>query len=88
MFSNGFDRDAQARPRRTTGTDMAGTQVSLGDGPPITVRALEKSELDGVVLRCWPDRKTLDRLFAEQGTIRMAAWDGDKNVAQLHSKVM
>jgi hypothetical protein len=63
---------------------MAGTRVLLDDGTPITVRAIQPDELDRIVLRCWPERKTLDRLFAEQGTIGMAAWDGDRNVAQLH----
>jgi len=63
---------------------MAEARVLLRDGTPITVRAITLAELDRIVLRCWPDRRTLDRLFAEQGTIGMAAWDGDKNVAQLH----
>ena len=60
------------------------TRISLRDGTPITVRAIEPTELDRIVLRCWPDRQTLDRLFTAQGTIGMAAWDGDRNVAQLH----
>lgn len=63
---------------------MSEIQVSLRDGTPITVRAIEPPELDRIVLRCWPDREVIDRLFAEQGTIGMAAWEGDKNVAQLH----
>jgi GNAT superfamily N-acetyltransferase len=40
--------------------------------------------LDRVVLRCWPERAALDALFAEQGTIGMAAWEGERNVGQLH----
>jgi GNAT superfamily N-acetyltransferase len=56
----------------------------LRDGTLITVQPILRGELDRIVLRCWPDRKTLERLFAEQGTIGMAAWDGKKNVAQLH----
>ena len=64
--------------------DMPETPVFLRDGTPITVRAIKRSELDRIVLRCWPDRKTLDRLFAEQGTIGVAAWEGDRCVAQLH----
>lgn len=63
---------------------MSKTHVSLGDGTPITIRAVEKAELDHLVLRCWPDRETVDRLTEEQGTIGMAAWEGDRNVAQLH----
>ncbi|MDP6114152.1 MAG: GNAT family N-acetyltransferase [Planctomycetota bacterium] len=60
------------------------TPVSLADGTPISVRAIKPAELDRIVLRCWPERETLDRLFVNQGTIGMAAWEGDKCVAQLH----
>lgn len=63
---------------------MEELQTSLSDGTPITVRAIEPTELDRIVLRCWPDRRALDRLFMAQGTIGMAAWEGDTNVAQLH----
>ena len=63
---------------------MSETPLSLRDGTPITIRAIAEAELDHMVLRCWPDRETVDRLLAEQGTIGMAAWEGDKNVAQLH----
>ena len=55
------------------------------DGTAITVRPIEPEELDRIVIRCWPDRKTLRHLFTEQGTIGMAAWEGDKCVGQLHS---
>jgi GNAT superfamily N-acetyltransferase len=58
--------------------------VTSPDGTPIEVRPIEPAELDRVVLRCWPDRDALDRLFDEQGTIGMAAWEGDRCVAQLH----
>ncbi len=55
------------------------------DGTPITIRPIEPKELDRVVLRCWPKREVLDLLFAEQGTIGMAAWERDRCVAaQLH----
>ncbi|UCC68602.1 MAG: GNAT family N-acetyltransferase [Armatimonadota bacterium] len=54
------------------------------NGTPITVRPIEPEHLDRIVLRCWPDRDTLARLFAEQGTIGMAAWEGDKSVGLLH----
>jgi len=63
---------------------MSETLVLLRDGTPIAVRPIQPSELDRVVLRCWPDRAILCRLFRTQGTIGMAAWDGEKNVAQLH----
>jgi GNAT superfamily N-acetyltransferase len=53
-------------------------------GTPISVRPILREELDRVVLRCWPDRDAIERLFTEQGTIGMAAWEGDKNIAQLH----
>ena len=58
--------------------------LTSSDGTPITIRPIEPGELDRVVLRCWPDRDALDRLFDEQGTIGMASWEGDRCVAQLH----
>lgn len=58
--------------------------LTLPDGIPITVRPIERNELDRVVLRCRPDDRTIGRLFDEQGTIGMAAWEGDRCVAQLH----
>lgn len=54
------------------------------DGTLIVVRPIEPGELDRIPLRCWPERDALDRLFAEQGTIGMAAWEGKRCVAQLH----
>lgn len=54
------------------------------NGTPVTVRPIVPGELDRVVLRCWPDRAAIDHLFTEQGTIGMAAWEGDVCVAQLH----
>ena len=51
---------------------------------PIVVRPIVPDELERILLRCWPDRATIDRLFMEQGTIGMAAWDGDLCVGQLH----
>ncbi len=53
-------------------------------GTPVTIRPISPRELDRVVLRCWPDNGTIERLFASQGTIGMAAWEGDTCVAQLH----
>jgi len=50
----------------------------------IAVRPIEADEIDSVPLRCWPDRKAIAKLFARQGTIGMAAWDGNHCVAQLH----
>jgi len=57
---------------------------TLSDGTPITVRPIERGDLDRVVLRCWPERRVIERIFADQGTIGMAAWEGDKCVGQLH----
>ena len=54
------------------------------DGKRITIRPVDHADLDRAVLRCWPDRQTLDRLFATQGTIGMAAWESGQCVAQLH----
>jgi len=54
------------------------------DGRPIIVRPIASDELDRITLRCWPGRDVLDRLFSEQGTIGMAAWEDGKCVAQLH----
>jgi GNAT superfamily N-acetyltransferase len=54
------------------------------DNAGITVRAIELSDLDRINLRCWPDRPVIDRLLADQGTIGMAAWEGETCVGQLH----
>lgn len=52
---------------------------------PITIRPIQPDEVDRIPLRCWPtERETLLRLFEQQGTIGMAAWEGDLCVAQLH----
>ncbi len=59
--------------------------LTSSNGTPITVRPIEPEELEHIVLRCWPEeREILERLFAEQGTIGMAAWEGDECVGQLH----
>lgn len=55
------------------------------DGVPITIRPIRLDEINRIPLRCWPeDDATLMRLFESQGTIGMAAWEGDRCVAQLH----
>lgn len=54
--------------------------------PEIKVRPIQRDELDRIVLRCWPpDRDELFRLFDEQGTIGMAAWEGAKCVGVVHA---
>jgi len=68
-------------PRAGKENEMVPTSPN---GTLITVRPIEPGELDRVVLRCWPDQRTIDRLFAKQGTIGMAAWEGDTCVGQLH----
>lgn len=50
----------------------------------IRVGPILREELDRIVSRCWPEREAIDRPFGIQGTIGMAAWDGDKCVGQLH----
>ena len=50
----------------------------------IAVRPIAPDQIDRVPLRCWPDRDAIAGLFARQKTIGMAAWDGDRCVAQLH----
>ena len=63
---------------------MARAQAFLPDGTEINIRHIEQTDLDSINLRCWPERGTLDRLFADQGTIGMAAWEKDKCVGLLH----
>jgi endonuclease YncB( thermonuclease family) len=60
---------------------MSDTRIQLADGTPIMVRPIQPDELERIVLRCWPERETIDQLLVVQGTIGMAAWDGEKNVA-------
>jgi len=55
-----------------------------GEKNPITIRPIVAAEIDSIVLRCWPAREKIAELFRCQETIGMAAWDGDKCVAQLH----
>lgn len=51
----------------------------------ISVRPIEPDDLDCIPLDCWPQRReTVERLFAEQGTLGMGAWEGDRCIAQLH----
>jgi GNAT superfamily N-acetyltransferase len=58
--------------------------LTSADGRDIRVRPIAEDDLEWVPLRCWPDRETIDRLMETQGTIGMAAWEGDRCVAQLH----
>lgn len=55
------------------------------DGTPIETRAIRQDELDCILMRCWPeDEQAIERLFGEQGTMGMAAWEGDRSVGMLH----
>ncbi len=51
---------------------------------PVSVRPIRPDDLNRIPLRCWPSRDIIERLFAEQGTIGMAAWEGQKCVGELH----
>jgi hypothetical protein len=54
------------------------------DGSPIDVRPIRREDLGRVLLRCFPDGSTIEEMFKTQGTIGMAAWEGDRCIAQLH----
>jgi GNAT superfamily N-acetyltransferase len=64
--------------------EMTVTVVRAVETELITIRPVGPREVDRMALRCLPDRGTIDCLFAQQGTIGMAAWEGDKCVGQLH----
>jgi len=54
-------------------------------GDQISVRPIWPKDVDRINLRCWPDdEEARERLFAQQGTLGMAAWEGDRCVGQLH----
>jgi len=61
--------------------DMTPTSV---DGSPIAVRPIRREELGKVFLRCFPDGGRIETMFKTQEVIGMAAWDGDKCIAQQH----
>jgi GNAT superfamily N-acetyltransferase len=62
-----------------------GMMSTLPHSLPIVVRPIAPQEVERIVLRCWPeDARALDRLFARQGTIGMAAWEGDVCAGTLH----
>jgi GNAT superfamily N-acetyltransferase len=54
------------------------------EGRPLTIRPIERGDLGRVLLRCLPDGGSIERLFVTQGTVGMAAWEGERCVAQLH----
>jgi len=53
-------------------------------GTPIEIRPIKRDELGKVLLRCLPDGGRIETIFKTQGTIGMAAWDGQQCIAQLH----
>jgi GNAT superfamily N-acetyltransferase len=59
-------------------------ELTSPDGTPITVRPIEREDLGRILLRCLPDGGTIEELFVDQGTIGMAAWEGDRCVGQVH----
>jgi hypothetical protein len=50
----------------------------------VTVRPIERSDLDRVAGACWESRETQHRLLEAQGILGMAAWQGSQCVGQLH----
>jgi GNAT superfamily N-acetyltransferase len=50
----------------------------------VEVRPIRPDETGRIVMRCYPDGEAVVRLFDRQGTIGMAAWDGDICVGLLH----
>ena len=54
------------------------------NGMPLEVRPIRRNELGQVLLRCLPDGTRIEALFKTQEVIGMAAWEGDKCIAQLH----
>lgn len=54
------------------------------DGAPIEVRAIQRDDLGKVLIRCLPDGGRIETIFKTQRIIGMAAWDGDRCIAQLH----
>lgn len=57
---------------------------TLPDGSPVDVRPIRRDELGRVLLRCLPDGGSIESMFKSQQTVGIAAWDGDRCVAQLH----
>ncbi len=54
------------------------------NGTPIKVRPIQRSDLGKILIRCLPDGGRIETMFKTQQAIGMAAWDGDKCIAQLH----
>jgi GNAT superfamily N-acetyltransferase len=68
----------QARPTALN------TEPTSLEGDPIEVRPILRDELTSVPLRCFPGPEVIDRMFENQGTIGMAAWNDTVCVGQLH----
>ena len=62
-------------------TDKAPTSP---DGTPIDVRPIQRDDLGKVLIRCLPDGGGIETMFKNQKVVGMAAWDGNRCVAQLH----
>ncbi len=59
--------------------------ITAPRGDSIDVRPVTPDEWDRITERCWPtEPHAIDALFELQDTIGMAAWHGDRCVAQLH----
>lgn len=59
--------------------------VMLQDVELVTIRPIGPRELDRMAPRCRPDRVTDECLFAQQGTIGVAAWEGERCIGQMHA---
>ena len=63
---------------------MSGAALTSPAGNPIDVHPIRRDELGKVLLRCLPDGARIEAMFKAQEVIGMAAWEGDKCIAQLH----
>jgi len=54
------------------------------NGATVNVRPIRRDELGKVLIRCLPDGGRIETMFKTQQTIGIAAWEGDKCIAQLH----
>ncbi len=54
-------------------------------GTAVTVSPIRAGDMERIPLDCWSeDPGAIRRLFDEQETVGMAAWEGDRCVAELH----
>lgn len=63
---------------------MTNRTPAAPDGTPIEVRPILRDDLGKVLIRCLPDGGRIETMFKTQQAIGVAAWDGEKCIAQLH----